>query len=68
MNLIPMNPIPFVRWEPSPPESIERFLARLEARGVKAQVREPRGRDIAAACGQLYNAAAEQASATAPGA
>jgi 23S rRNA (adenine2503-C2)-methyltransferase len=59
VNLIPMNPIPFVDWGPSAPATIARFRARLVARGVKAEVREPRGRDIAAACGQLRNAAAE---------
>lgn len=59
VNLIPMNPIPFVDWQPSAPAVIERFRARLVERGVKAEVREPRGRDIAAACGQLRNASAE---------
>lgn len=59
VNLIPMNPIPSADFRPSAPETIARFRARLVARGVKAEVREPRGRDIAAACGQLRNAAAE---------
>ncbi|MGH7545951.1 MAG: 23S rRNA (adenine(2503)-C(2))-methyltransferase RlmN, partial [Gemmatimonadota bacterium] len=36
VNLIPMNPIPFVDWGPSAPETIARFRARLAARGVKA--------------------------------
>ena len=53
VNLIPFNPIPAVAWEPSPPERIRAFAARLERRGVAVSVREPRGRDIAAACGQL---------------
>ena len=30
-----------------------RFAQTLEERGVRATVRGPRGRDIAAACGQL---------------
>lgn len=53
VNLIPFNPIPFVDFEPSDPQVISEFKARLERAGVKAEVREPRGRDMAAACGQL---------------
>lgn len=54
VNLIPFNPIPDrPEWEPSPAERIRSFARTLEARGVEAHVREPRGRDIAAACGQL---------------
>jgi 23S rRNA (adenine2503-C2)-methyltransferase len=53
VNLIPFNPIPFRDWEPSPPERVRWFAAVLEERGVSVAVREPRGRDIDAACGQL---------------
>lgn len=53
VNLIPYNPIPGNDWQPSPPERISRFARRLEERGVNTTVRTPRGRDIAAACGQL---------------
>jgi 23S rRNA (adenine2503-C2)-methyltransferase len=53
VNLIPYNPIPGPEFRPSPPERIERFAAALEARGVPATIRGPRGRDIGAACGQL---------------
>ena len=54
VNLIPFNPIPArPEWGPSPPAAIERFSAGLTARGVGNAVRRPRGRDIAAACGQL---------------
>ncbi len=53
VNLIPFNPIPATEWRPSRPERIAAFLARLGQRRVSAFVREPRGRDIAAACGQL---------------
>lgn len=53
VNLIPFNPIPDVDWEPSPPERIGAFARRLHRNGVSAAVRTPRGRDIAAACGQL---------------
>ncbi|MBI4540019.1 MAG: 23S rRNA (adenine(2503)-C(2))-methyltransferase RlmN [Gemmatimonadetes bacterium] len=53
VNLIPFNPIPDNNWTSSAPEHMRAFARRLEARGVTAAVREPRGRDIAAACGQL---------------
>jgi 23S rRNA (adenine2503-C2)-methyltransferase len=53
VNLIPYNPIPGPDWRPSPPLRLRRFAEVLTARGIEATVREPRGRDIAAACGQL---------------
>lgn len=53
VNLIPYNPIPWQDWEPSTPERIRIFADALEVRGVSVAVREPRGRDIDAACGQL---------------
>jgi len=53
VNLIPWNPIPDRDWRPSPPDRIAAFARTLHRRGVSAAVREPRGRDIAAACGQL---------------
>jgi 23S rRNA (adenine2503-C2)-methyltransferase len=53
VNLIPYNPIPGRDWSPSSPDRIAAFAGVLEARGVEAAVRRPRGRDIAAACGQL---------------
>ena len=53
VNLIPYNPIPGPDWRPSRKDRIREFLRVLDTRGVKATVRGPRGRDIAAACGQL---------------
>lgn len=53
VNLIPFNPIPGTDWGPTPPERVAAFANRLERRGISAHVREPRGSDIAAACGQL---------------
>ncbi|MSR19629.1 MAG: 23S rRNA (adenine(2503)-C(2))-methyltransferase RlmN [Gemmatimonadetes bacterium] len=53
VNLIPFNPIPYQDWHASPPARIRAFAAGLERRGVTAAVRESRGRDIDAACGQL---------------
>jgi 23S rRNA (adenine2503-C2)-methyltransferase len=53
VNLIPFNPIPYQDWKPSTPERIRAFARALEERGVAVAVRETRGRDIDAACGQL---------------
>jgi 23S rRNA (adenine2503-C2)-methyltransferase len=53
VNLIPHNPGEPLPYRPSPPERVERFKQILEAKGVHAFVRRPRGRDIYAACGQL---------------
>lgn len=57
VNLIPFNPIPYVDWRPSRPGRVRAFRDALRARGVAAAVREARGRDIDAACGQLRAAA-----------
>ena len=53
INLIPFNPIPGPDWRPSRPVRLRAFADILERENVAATVREPRGRDIAAACGQL---------------
>ena len=58
VNLIPYNPTDSI-YEGSSPEAIDAFRAVLEEHGVRATVRLTRGRDIAAACGQL--AATQQA-------
>ncbi|MGI8712917.1 MAG: 23S rRNA (adenine(2503)-C(2))-methyltransferase RlmN [Solirubrobacteraceae bacterium] len=52
VNLIPFNPTD-APYEGSSPKAIEAFRAELERHGVGATVRLTRGRDIAAACGQL---------------
>jgi 23S rRNA (adenine2503-C2)-methyltransferase len=53
VNLIPHNAAEGLPYQPSSTERVERFKAILEAKGVHAYVRRPRGRDIYAACGQL---------------
>jgi 23S rRNA (adenine2503-C2)-methyltransferase len=57
VNLIPYNPTDSV-YDGSSRESIAAFRAALEANGIPATVRLTRGRDIAAACGQLAASAA----------
>jgi 23S rRNA (adenine2503-C2)-methyltransferase len=53
VNLIPFNPFPGSGFVPSPRDRIARFQAVLRVHGVNATVRESRGQDIQAACGQL---------------
>jgi 23S rRNA (adenine2503-C2)-methyltransferase len=57
VNLIPYNPTGSP-YEGSSRESIAAFRAALESEGVPVTVRLTRGRDIAAACGQLAATAA----------
>ena len=53
MNLIPYNPVSeFGHKTPSGKEMME-FRDSLEAIGIHATIRTPRGRDVGAACGQL---------------
>jgi 23S rRNA (adenine2503-C2)-methyltransferase len=52
-NLIPFNPWPGSDYETSSPETVEAFARILNDAGLAAPVRQPRGRDILAACGQL---------------
>jgi 23S rRNA (adenine2503-C2)-methyltransferase len=51
VNLIPYNPTGM--YDGSSREAIAAFLAVLEEHGLRATVRLTRGREIAAACGQL---------------
>jgi 23S rRNA (adenine2503-C2)-methyltransferase len=54
VNLIPLNPTPGSRWSGTPPQGIRRFVDRLRGRGIGVTVRDTRGREIEAACGQLH--------------
>jgi len=53
VNLIPFNPWPGAPYDTSTPERVKRFSDIIFEAGISAPVRTPRGRDIAAACGQL---------------
>lgn len=53
VNLIPLNPTPGSEWDASPKEVEREFVRRVRAKGVSCTVRDTRGREIAAACGQL---------------
>jgi 23S rRNA (adenine2503-C2)-methyltransferase len=53
VNLIPMNPVSDAPFQPSEPDRIASFVRILRAGSVPVTVRDTRGRDIDAACGQL---------------
>jgi 23S rRNA (adenine2503-C2)-methyltransferase len=53
VNLIPLNPTPGSEWDASPKPAEREFVRRVQAAGVSCTVRDTRGREIAAACGQL---------------
>ncbi len=52
-NLIPHNPFPGSELRPPSHERIIAFQQRVAAQGLLCLVRWPKGREIAAACGQL---------------
>jgi 23S rRNA (adenine2503-C2)-methyltransferase len=56
INLIPFNPWPGAPFDCSSDEAIQRFAEIVNRAGYSAPVRQPRGRDILAACGQLKSA------------
>ncbi len=52
VNLIPYNATD-AEYQPTPPHQARAFRDRLTELGLSATIRATRGRDIAAACGQL---------------
>ena len=53
MNLIPYNPVSEFGLQTPSREEMLKFKNSLEASGIHATVRTPRGKDVNAACGQL---------------
>jgi 23S rRNA (adenine2503-C2)-methyltransferase len=53
VNLIPLNPTPGWPTRGTPPEGVQRFQRWLTDAGVNATIRQNRGTEIDAACGQL---------------
>jgi 23S rRNA (adenine2503-C2)-methyltransferase len=65
VNPIPLNPTPGSIWTASDPATTAEFVARIEAAGIPATLRDTRGKEIDGACGQL--AATEEEVAEAAG-
>ena len=53
VNLIPYNPVPTLPFSATPSKAIQRFLEILQNGGVACTIRQEKGQDILAACGQL---------------
>jgi 23S rRNA (adenine2503-C2)-methyltransferase len=53
VNLIPLNPTPGSKWTASRRDDERAFVRILRSHGVSTTVRDTRGREIDAACGQL---------------
>lgn len=53
VNIIQLNEVPGSKFHPSTPERAQDFVRELGKVGVEATIRNSRGADIDAACGQL---------------
>ncbi|WP_110238822.1 23S rRNA (adenine(2503)-C(2))-methyltransferase RlmN [Nocardioides gilvus] len=53
VNLIPLNEVPGSKYTRSRDEDMREFVRRLEAKGISTTIRDTRGDEIDAACGQL---------------
>ncbi|MFE1514449.1 23S rRNA (adenine(2503)-C(2))-methyltransferase RlmN [Corynebacterium bovis] len=53
VNVIPLNPTPGSKCDAAPKPVQDEFVRRVNAQGVPCTVRDTRGQEIAAACGQL---------------
>jgi 23S rRNA (adenine2503-C2)-methyltransferase len=53
VNVIPLNPTPGSQWDASPKPVEREFVRRVNEQGIACTVRDTRGKEIAAACGQL---------------
>ena len=53
VNLIPYNPVPGTGYHPSAPATLRRFYQTLQRSNVAVSIRQERGAEIEAACGQL---------------
>jgi len=53
INIIEYNPVNNSGFSPSAPEKVKAFTDYLEKRNLIVNIRRSRGKDIAAACGQL---------------
>jgi 23S rRNA (adenine2503-C2)-methyltransferase len=53
VNLIQLNEVSGSKLHPAPPEKAQEFVTRLTQVGVECTIRNSRGQDVDAACGQL---------------
>ncbi len=55
VNLLPLNDVSDSPYKPASKRRVQRFIAKLSEAGIEANMRDSRGSDIDAACGQLKN-------------
>ena len=53
VNVIPLNPVPELKFCPPSDKAVKHFVEQLEHRGIQVKVRLRKGDKISAACGQL---------------
>ena len=53
INLIPYNPVPGIAYRRPAPTDVEAFARRLYPRAPAVMIRDTKGGEIWAACGQL---------------
>jgi 23S rRNA (adenine2503-C2)-methyltransferase len=53
VNVIPLNPVPELKFRSPSVKAVQRFIEQLEHRGIQVKVRFRKGDKISAACGQL---------------
>jgi 23S rRNA (adenine2503-C2)-methyltransferase len=63
VNLIPFNPVEDTPYRAPDRAAIRRFKDMVDAQGLNVTVRDTRGRDADAACGQLHERVMRQATA-----
>jgi 23S rRNA (adenine2503-C2)-methyltransferase len=64
VNLIPFNPVEDTPYKAPDRASIRRFKELVEGQGLNVTVRDTRGREADAACGQLHERVMRERSAT----
>ncbi len=65
VNLLRYNPVPGLPYERPSSEAAFEFQGVVRARGVNVHIRTSRGKDVAAACGQLRRSATQPPPASA---
>lgn len=64
VNLIPFNPVEDTPYEAPSTDGVRRFKELVAAEGLNVTVRDTRGREADAACGQLHERVAKQRATT----
>jgi 23S rRNA (adenine2503-C2)-methyltransferase len=59
INLIPYNPVAGLPYQTPAKKAVQRFVQILEEAGLNVQIRERKGDEINAACGQLRRTMAD---------